>query len=100
MSSDQALDWGLVSRLAEPGKSVDVALGLAQRCANNPPVASAMVKEAVNAIAGALQKGLGSYADADQSQLSGTNQTAAAAGKAVRGQKIGYPFNPSDLTGK
>ncbi|GIS88304.1 MAG: hypothetical protein CM1200mP18_10140 [Gammaproteobacteria bacterium] len=37
-----------------------------------------MVKEAVNAIAGALHK-VGSYADADQSQLSGTNQTAAAA---------------------
>jgi len=78
MSSDQALDWGLVSRLAEPGQSVDVALGLAQRCATNPPIASAMVKEAVNAIAGALHK-VGSYADADQSRLSGTNQTAAAA---------------------
>jgi len=78
MSSDKALDWGLVSRLAEPGKSVDVALGLAQRCATNPPIASAMVKEAVNAIAGALHK-VGSYADADQSQLSGTNQTATAA---------------------
>jgi hypothetical protein len=37
-----------------------------------------MVKEAVNAIAGALHK-VSSYADADQSQLSGTNQTAAAA---------------------
>jgi len=78
MSSDQALDWGLASRLSEPGKSVEVALGLAQRCASNPPIASAMVKEAVNAIAGALHK-VSSYADADQSQLSGTNQTAAAA---------------------
>ena len=80
MSSEQALDWGLVSRLAEPSESVDVALGLAKRCAANPPIASVMVKEAVNAIAGALHR-VGSYADADQSQLSATNQTAVAARK-------------------
>jgi enoyl-CoA hydratase len=78
MPSEQALDWGLVSRLAEPSESVNVALGLAKRCAANPPIASAMVKEAVNAIAGSLHR-IGSYADADQSQLSATNQNAVGA---------------------
>ena len=37
-----------------------------------------LIKEAVNAIAGALHK-VGSYADADQSQLSGTNAAAQQA---------------------
>ena len=80
ISPEQALDWGLVTRVAEPNKSVDVALGLAQRCAENPPIASTMVKEAANAIAGALHR-IGSYADADQCQLSATNEIATAARK-------------------
>ncbi len=77
---EQALDWGLVSRLAGPGESIDVALGLAKRCAENPPLASVMVKEAANAIAGALHW-VSSYADADQCQLSASTKAAAGARK-------------------
>jgi len=78
MPASQALTWGLISRISPSGGSVEVACELARRSAQNPPVPAVMIKEAVNAIAGALHKA-GSYADADQSQLSGTNATAREA---------------------
>jgi len=78
MPASQALDWGLVNRISPAGDSVEVAWELARRCAENPPIPAVMIKEAVNAIAGALHKA-GSYADADQSQLSGTNAAAQQA---------------------
>ncbi len=78
MGADAALDWGLVDELADKGKAVAVAKTLAKEAASMPPVATRMVKEAVNAISGALHK-VGAYADADQSALSSATNDAKAA---------------------
>lgn len=81
MDAQMALDWGLADALADPGKAVPVAQQLAAEAASMPPVATRMVKEAVNAISGALHK-VGAYADADQSALSSATRDAKAASKA------------------
>ena len=73
-----AHDWGLVDELADAGGAVAVATGLATQAASMPPVATRMVKEAVNALSGALHK-VGAYADADQSALSSATRDARAA---------------------
>jgi len=44
----QAYDVGLVSRLAEPGKALDVALGLAEEIAENAPLALAASKRVLS----------------------------------------------------
>ena len=64
----QALDWGLVDELADDGKTVEVALGMADVVASMPATTVRMVKEAVNATAGALHRS-SAFADADQSQV-------------------------------
>lgn len=81
MGPEMALDWGLVDELAAPGEAVRVAQRLAGEAAAMPPVATRMVKEAVNAISGALHK-VGAYADADQSALSSATRDARAASQA------------------
>jgi len=81
MTAEQALDWGLADELADAGSAVDVAVGLAETAASMPPVATRMVKEAVNAISGALHK-VGAYADADQSALSSASRDARDASSA------------------
>ena len=78
MSPEHALDWGLVDELADAGSAVEVATDLAIRAASMPPVATRMVKEAVNAMSGALHK-VSAYADADQSALSSASRDARAA---------------------
>lgn len=40
-----ALDWGLVSHVSDPGDLMEVALGLADRIAANPPHATRMTKK-------------------------------------------------------
>lgn len=80
MGASQALDWGLVDAVAPDGEVVDRAMELAREAAGMPPVATRMVKESANAIAGALYRAT-SYADADQSQLS------AALGDAVEARQ-------------
>lgn len=69
MGAGQALDWGLVDDVADDGGAVERALELAALAASMPAPATRMVKEAINATAGALYRAT-SYADADQSQLS------------------------------
>ena len=78
MSAEQALDWGLAEEIAEPGGAEIVALGLARAAAEMPAPAVRMVKEAVNATAGALHRAT-SFADADQSALTATHETARRA---------------------
>jgi len=75
MDARTALDWGLVDEVAADGQTVDVALRLARTVVERPAVAVAMIKEGVNAIAGALNHAA-SYADADQSQLSAATEDA------------------------
>ena len=68
MDARTALDWGLVDEVAPDGQVLERALEMAAAAAQMPPVAVRIVKEAVNATAGALHRSV-SYADADQSQL-------------------------------
>ncbi len=78
MDSATALAWGLVEEVAPDGQAVDKALELAVASAEIPAVAVSMIKEAVNATAGALNHAV-SYADADQSQLSAATRDAKEA---------------------
>lgn len=81
MASEQAHDWGLVEEIAPDGQVVAKALELARLAVSMPAPAVRMVKEAVNATAGALHKAT-SYADADQSQLTTNFLTARDASTA------------------
>jgi enoyl-CoA hydratase len=45
ITAEQAQEYGLVSRLAEPGAAVDVAMELAERIARNAPLAVAASKQ-------------------------------------------------------
>jgi enoyl-CoA hydratase len=85
MAADQALDWGLVDELAEPGRAVDKALELAGIAASMPAATTRMVKQAVNATANALHKA-SAFADADQSALTRTYRDAIAARAAFSGK--------------
>lgn len=76
MPAAQALEWGLIEEIAEDGATVDKALELARAAAEMPAATVRMIKEAVNATAGALHR-VSSFADADQSQLT-RGFTAAA----------------------
>jgi len=73
-----ALAWGLVDELADDGRTVDVALTMARRAAEMPPVTVRLMKEAINATAGALHRAT-SFADADQSQLTAGFEAARTA---------------------
>ena len=78
MPSQMALDWGLVEEVTEDGKTLEGALELAAMAASMPPVAVQIVKQAINATAGALHKAV-SYADFDQSQLTAALDDAVGA---------------------
>jgi enoyl-CoA hydratase len=45
ITAEQAFEYGLVTRLAEPGAAVDVALELAERIAKNAPLSVAASKQ-------------------------------------------------------
>jgi enoyl-CoA hydratase len=45
--AEEAKEWGLVARLSEPGKAAEVALGLAERIAQNAPLAVAASKQII-----------------------------------------------------
>lgn len=70
MRADDALQWGIADRLAEPGAGVETAMEWARIIADFDPVPVRMIKEAVNAAAGESFHAT-SFADADQSALSG-----------------------------
>jgi len=78
MYAPQALDWGLVEEVAPDGQVAGRALDMARAAAEIPAIAVSMIKEAVNATAGALNR-TASYADADQSQLSAASEDARGA---------------------
>jgi enoyl-CoA hydratase len=52
ITAEQAHEYGLVSRLAEPGTATEVALELAERIARNAPLAVAASKQLVREAAG------------------------------------------------
>jgi enoyl-CoA hydratase len=78
MPAEQAAAWGLVEEIAEPGAAEETALRLARSAAEMPPAAVRIVKEAVNATAGALHRAT-AYADADQSALTAKSADARRA---------------------
>ncbi|MEZ5558662.1 MAG: enoyl-CoA hydratase/isomerase family protein [Pseudomonadales bacterium] len=78
MAADQALDWGLVDEVAEPGQASERALALARTAASMPAATTRMVKQAINATANALHRA-SAFADADQSALTRTYRDAVAA---------------------
>lgn len=63
--AEQALDWGLLDEVCEPGQAVAVAQSLAKRASESPAAIIRMTKESVNQVANALNR-LGIYMDADQ----------------------------------
>lgn len=83
MHAAQALDWGLVDELADDGATVQKAIEMAEVAASMPAATTRMVKQAVNATAGALHAAT-AFADADQSQLTVSYAAAAAARKDFR----------------
>lgn len=84
MGAQQALDWGLIDAIAEDGKAVETALGIARTVLDQAPAVTVrLVKEAINATAGALHRA-SSFADADQSQLTGKFAAAVEARKKFR----------------
>jgi len=78
MEATTALAWGLVDELADDGQTVDVALGMAGKVSAMPDVTVRLVKEAINATAHALHRAT-SFADGDQSQLTGNFAAARIA---------------------
>lgn len=78
MGAEQALDWGLIDEVADPGEAVAIARRLADDVAARPAATTRMVKEAVNATANALHRA-SAFADADQSALTRTFADAVAA---------------------
>ncbi len=86
LSASDALDWGLIDYVAEPAGAVEKAVSIAEAVCGQPAVTVRMVKEAVNATTNAGHHA-SSYADADQSQLSGQFAAAQAARKAFLSKK-------------
>jgi enoyl-CoA hydratase/carnithine racemase len=68
ISAQEAHDWGLVERVAEPGMAFEGAMALAERVARQPPLSVAMTKLTVNRLAHALDD-LASHMDVDQFAL-------------------------------
>lgn len=58
ISAEDALAFGLIARLAEPGTAVDVAVELAERIAKNAPLAVAASKKMIRATQGATEEEL------------------------------------------
>lgn len=86
LPAGQACEWGLLDELAPEGGAVAAAATLATRVSEQPDVAVRMIKQAVNATANALHRAV-SFADADQSQLSGGFAAARAARDAFLDRK-------------
>jgi enoyl-CoA hydratase/carnithine racemase len=78
MDAATALAWGLVDELAEDGRTVEAALAMARKTAEMPPATVRLMKEAINATAGALHRAT-AFADGDQSQLTGSFEAARTA---------------------
>jgi enoyl-CoA hydratase len=68
ISAAEALEWGLVEEVAEPGSAFAAAMILAAKVAAQPPLSVAMTKLTVNRLAHALDD-LASHMDIDQFAL-------------------------------
>jgi enoyl-CoA hydratase/carnithine racemase len=68
ISADEALQWGLVEEVADPGKAFDAAMAMAAKVAAQPPLSVAMTKLTVNRLAHVMDD-LASHMDIDQFAL-------------------------------
>lgn len=78
IEADEALRWGLIDRVCEPGSALTAASDLARQYAKLPPLAARMAKEAIEASAHALSHAT-SHMDRDQFLLArGSDDHAVA----------------------
>jgi enoyl-CoA hydratase len=75
ISAEHAFEYGLVTRLAEPGQAVDVALGLAERIARNAPLAVAASKRMIRASIGRTE---GEFWELQKPEIPGVFQSEDA----------------------
>jgi hypothetical protein len=73
----------LVDELADDGKAIEVALGMADVVTSMPATTVRLVKEAVNATASALHRS-SAFADADQSQVTAALSSSKSAREKFR----------------
>jgi enoyl-CoA hydratase/carnithine racemase len=69
----EALDWGLVEKVADDGQAFADAMGFAERIALQPPIPVRMTKTSVNRLAHALDD-LAAHMDAEQNVLTGLTE--------------------------
>jgi enoyl-CoA hydratase len=73
IGATEALDWGLVERVAEDGQALVAAMTFAERIALQPPLPVRMVKTSVNRVAHALAD-LAAHMDVDQNVLTSLSE--------------------------
>jgi enoyl-CoA hydratase/carnithine racemase len=56
ITAEEAKEFGLVTKLSEPGMAIDVALALAERIAKNAPLAVAASKQVIRSTRGLTEK--------------------------------------------
>ena len=78
VEAEEALRWGLIDRISEPGAALTIATNLALEYAKLPPMATRMAKEAIAASAHALAHAT-SHMDRDQFLLARASEDHAEA---------------------
>src|SRR6201987_4007765 len=81
ISAAEALEWGLVEEVVDPGGAFDAAMALAAKVAAQPPLSVAMTKLTVNRLAHALDD-LASHMDVDQFALASLTEDHKEGGAA------------------
>ena len=82
----EALEWGLIEMLAEPGHAFDTAMAMAAKIAAQPPLTVAMTKLTVNRLADALDD-LASHMEDDQFALASLTEDYKEGVNAVLGRR-------------
>lgn len=85
ISAEDGHAYGLISRLAEPGTAVDVAIELAERIAKNAPLGVAASKQIIRATQGATEEELFAFQSSMYGKVFGSND--AKEGPAAFAQK-------------
>jgi enoyl-CoA hydratase len=76
ISADDALRWGLVENMVEPGHAFAESLAFAERVARYPPLPVRMTKQSINALSTALDD-LSAHMDVDQYALTNLSEDFA-----------------------
>ena len=86
ISAGEALQWGLVEEVVDPGKAFDAAMAMAAKVASQPPLSVAMTKLTVNRLAHALDD-LASHMDVDQFALASFTEDHSEGVEAFLGRR-------------